>query len=945
VVASHQLKGKNRRGALTVKEAGQSRSEQFSLVLQVLLLLFTLLLSLDFWIAARSERAFEDFAEQTRAQTEEMAVRTEPRLFLNSRVLSLLRTNKSLLIGSAAKTCQQFKRVWDLDIAVYVFDALGNCAETGPTNPPHLWLMKNLYKGLTLPPGAERDLLRKHIDKKIPFAFGDGKDLDLLQAEKGKVIEVFANGKEGLLAWNSGPRGGSIVYCSNVPSDQTIFQRGRRAKTRSDPARSGFGYQGVFQFHDAAGAPDVQAGEVFRVLQRDKKTCGLYKMLWWVFQETNSGRIVFGAYSPPTTTYAETRGGLLCLGLAFGMFCAWGIIGGKWAAGLQLRKALIGLFLASALVPLVGAVLGAGQVVALQEHVAGVRISTGQQEILTGIIRGFEEFLNESETQFEKILACPGTGKDPHVIDTILQNLRRKGLLQKLTFRDAAGMALYTNTPEYSPDREALNRSLARVSIERYSPQRAAELPYKANAITDRLVQTNDMGFNELIKGYREFQIVQLGNHLLLRYYQLYPEQKGGVAHAEIRLPLFQGIRTYFRKKIRQRVAYDTLGMRVYAFHADTQRWTVPPPAHLRLPLEKLAFRSMMSGQVQRGHIQQGYRSGFAMSLFSQHLAGHCLVAFCSDRLLQKQASQFRTFFLVGLIVLLGALGFLSQSISRSLLEPLRDLEDGAGALLQRDFTFRLADAGNNEMGQLFRAFNDMMNESRDIQVAKIVQEGLIPREFPQEKSFCIQGKIWMASDLGGDCLDCFRLSDGRILFLVGDVAGHGVGSALLMAFARAVTFHWSEGNSLTPGLLVTELDRSLRQRQGSKDFLGLLCGILDPVSHTAEITMQGQVYPLLLRADGREEWIESRKDVAQTIRFAPGDALICCTDGFIEARNEHQEPLGIERFATQARQTRSADPFAWFSRFPAFLEQWAGQRREDDMTLLLMQRKEDSGS
>lgn len=87
-------------------------------------------------------------------------------------------------------------------------------------------------------------------------------------------------------------------------------------------------------------------------------------------------------------------------------------------------------------------------------------------------------------------------------------------------------------------------------------------------------------------------------------------------------------------------------------------------------------------------------------------------------------------------------------------------------------------------MARLFQTFNEMMAESRELQVARNVQEGLVPAKFPDIPGYSISGKIFTASDLSGDCLDGFRLPDGRFAFLVGDITGHGVAAALLMAFS-----------------------------------------------------------------------------------------------------------------------------------------------------------------
>ncbi|MBI3038329.1 SpoIIE family protein phosphatase [bacterium] len=605
----------------------------------------------------------------------------------------------------------------------------------------------------------------------------------------------------------------------------------------------------------------------------------------------------------------------------------------------------------------------------VDETLTGLRIGNAQNEALFSWAQEFEDFLSDANAEISKICQNPGSGLDKKMNYQILRNLQQKGFLCRLSFRDSAGNLLFSNSPETSPDREAFKRSIARTAVERYAPERKSELPYKGNAILDRLVKMDN--FLDMLTKPNLLQIVQIGEKPIVFYFKVYPDNKklgevasapsgasikgGQVAYMELQLPLKRAVVNYFRKKIAQRKTCENLGLRFFAFDIHSFSWTFSPPKYLQKELTQLALRSWITGQSQILHFMEKRASGFWISLYSPQLADYCLVAYCSDFPLTEQTEKSWKTIIIGGLATLTLLFLLGRAISENLLAPLNHLESGAQALIGQNFNFRLPDSGHNEIGMLFHAFNDMMNDTYDLELARQVQEGLIPTEFPKDDRYFIDGKILMASDLGGDCLDCFRLSDGRIFFLVGDVSGHGAASALIMAFARAITFHWSNRQQLSPAALASELDQSLRQRD-STTFLGLVSAILDPVHHFVDITVHGQIYPLHLRKNGAFNWIGGlenppgvgRRDKNFSVKrvfLAPGDALICMTDGFVEARNSQQEQIGHDRFIQWAKNSRCENASTWLQALLKSHAQWADCHREDDLTLLIITRKEAAGA
>jgi serine phosphatase RsbU (regulator of sigma subunit) len=933
-----------------------NRGESFRFFLFFLILFGGFFLGFEFYLEAKSDQAWEEYVDSAVSETQTVAVQNEPDLFIRQRVLPFLKRGSGFGRIALAHACEVFQKTWGIPVSFFRFDRQGNLLEKAPHDAPQVWLLKNLYKGLHLSSGSGLDAIQKQITKKIQFVFGDDKDLETIKSKKGRIIEVFAGGQEGFLAWNSTRHGGLIAYCARLPDEVTVFnhQEVRVRSLKSFAGKrlaAGFGHQGGGQFVSTRETDDRQAAEAYAFLRDKKQSAGAFQGFWWVFQETHSGRIWFGMFPPFAKPFLYLRGGLMLAGAGTCVFMGWLLFSTPMISRFSLKHLLLGLFLTSAVVPLVGVAIGSVGLVGVYENRVGMQIGVTQHAMLQDFAGGFEGFLIESAGKISRILENPGSGRDALRNAEMERGLKRRGFLSSFFLRDVAGNLLHSNVPMYSADRETLNRSVAREAVERHCPQRKAELPYKGNIMTDKLVKANDMGIVEILENPKVLADIVLGNTPLLFYFQVYPELVGGPGVAEIRQPLLEGVTNYLRRKGRDRRATRFSGQTVYALNLETLDWTIAPPPFLKTRFRNLAFRSMISKQAQAMRFCAGFHRGFALSIHFPKLAEHCLVAVTSDSFLVREIRTRWEYCFSGAVLLAACLMLLSRHVSAGLLLPLASLGDGAAALIARDFRFRLPGGNSGEMDRLFRGFNEMMNDTFDLQMAKQVQERMLPIEFPQIEGYSLFGKIFMASNLGGDCLNCNRLDDGRILFLIGDISGHGMASALLMAFSRAITFHASRQGHTSPSSLATQLDMALRRRHGGKEFLGAICGILDPVSHAIEFTVQGHIFPLFLKPDGSGEWVgkpnlplgrgkPGRTFTCLRRELVPGEVFLGITDGFVEAKDETGEMIGFGRVATWLHETRSSKPEEWVATMMKRHAGWSGGHQDDDITILIVERR-----
>ncbi|MEN8373889.1 MAG: GAF domain-containing SpoIIE family protein phosphatase [Gemmatimonadota bacterium] len=118
---------------------------------------------------------------------------------------------------------------------------------------------------------------------------------------------------------------------------------------------------------------------------------------------------------------------------------------------------------------------------------------------------------------------------------------------------------------------------------------------------------------------------------------------------------------------------------------------------------------------------------------------------------------------------------------------------------------------------------------ARDMELAHHLQAKLLPdsREFADLAE--VAARSVPAESIGGDLYQLFRLQDGRIGVMIGDVSSHGVGAALIMALTMsALAVHARESSA--PGKVLARVYETLRDELESTEmYLTLFYGVIQP--------------------------------------------------------------------------------------------------------------------
>lgn len=210
---------------------------------------------------------------------------------------------------------------------------------------------------------------------------------------------------------------------------------------------------------------------------------------------------------------------------------------------------------------------------------------------------------------------------------------------------------------------------------------------------------------------------------------------------------------------------------------------------------------------------------------------------------------------------------------------------------------------------QLIRSRARLERMQRDIMAkemsdAREIQLNWLPKGGCMTDTLHVAAMNQPATHISGDLYNWFALDNGRIVVTIGDVTGHGMSAAFLMATTQLLV------RNIMPrvahaGDCLNEINKQLLQQSFNGQFVTLLICVIDPCRGTMEIANAGHLPPLIGQG-GHFETLQLEPQLvlgvndesayfSERFELMPGQSIVLYTDGAIDA----QRPDG-ERFSTE---------------------------------------------
>jgi sigma-B regulation protein RsbU (phosphoserine phosphatase) len=231
---------------------------------------------------------------------------------------------------------------------------------------------------------------------------------------------------------------------------------------------------------------------------------------------------------------------------------------------------------------------------------------------------------------------------------------------------------------------------------------------------------------------------------------------------------------------------------------------------------------------------------------------------------------------------------------------------------------------------------------------AHAIQQHLLTQESGVVAHADVSAACRQAHAVGGDFFDYRCLPEGELGIAIGDVAGKGLGAALLAANLQATLRAEARRAPSELAGVIANVNHHFHEASLEEDYATLFYATFDPATRILKYVNAGHNPPLVRRADGNMEWLETGGapvGLFQSwmyeegfVELNPGDVLVAYTDGIVEAQDVFGEDWGAGRLPEILELAGHETAAEINTRIWKAVDRFAaraGQR--DDMTVLVL--------
>ena len=254
------------------------------------------------------------------------------------------------------------------------------------------------------------------------------------------------------------------------------------------------------------------------------------------------------------------------------------------------------------------------------------------------------------------------------------------------------------------------------------------------------------------------------------------------------------------------------------------------------------------------------------------------------------------------------------------------------------------------ENKRLFREALEKQKLEEELELAKDIQQNLLPKEIPQMKRFEIAATSISSKQVGGDYFDIIKKDDRHHYIAIGDVSGKGVPATLLMAnlqaFLKSICTQNVEISDATGTInnLVTE-------NTTDGKFITFFWGILDDETGSLTYVNAGHNPPLLVR-NGEIRYLDKGGIIfgvmptimpyaSETVELQDDDLIVLFTDGVTEAKNPEDDEFSDEKLESLVKEAASGNAGQVLEKIREEVHKFAnGAFQSDDITIIVVKVK-----
>ncbi len=257
------------------------------------------------------------------------------------------------------------------------------------------------------------------------------------------------------------------------------------------------------------------------------------------------------------------------------------------------------------------------------------------------------------------------------------------------------------------------------------------------------------------------------------------------------------------------------------------------------------------------------------------------------------------------------------------------------------------------ENARLYKSEVEKQKIERDLDLARKIQQGLLPQCLPNIGGLDICGEMIPAMQVGGDYYDLIQISDSKLFVVVGDVSGKGLSASLYMTKLQTmIKLHCSDDKS--PKEILIDINKRIYTEMDKSWFVTITLALFDLEKGTLTFCRAGHM-PVLQATNGTiqsfrtqglgvglERGIVFEKSlIEEEIKLSPGQIYAFFTDGVTEAMNEKNELFGDENLNSILKNKTRARSAEIVNEIWSSVNSFRGKAEvNDDMTMVVVKVK-----
>ncbi|MGI6445153.1 MAG: SpoIIE family protein phosphatase [Candidatus Ozemobacteraceae bacterium] len=761
--------------------------------------------------------------------------------------------------------------------------------------------------------------------------------------ERNSIIPIVTKFTAGGIYWNSEDNdesSGIMIVFWQIPKDEYIIKRVIEAESHK--------YADVFV---AQSEKDALNKDIFRRLNvlKEKNIVENKEKIW---NSVNYKDYFLTASTPVTENYQSICGNIVTITVLSALLAlllyAYYVFTKE--ISISIKYKIAGLFFTAFLVAFGGFIYLGNLYIEDKQKSLIVKASNYSRSLLTRIDELFKsDNINFDSKCFDICLKAVDYENTNSL--AALKMLMDSDELVSVEVRNASDSSLIFsfNHEIIYEDLQNVYEIVARLSLDNRFKSNLSE---HSDKVMVEFITNPEIGLSPVIKQDNKTHLILFGSMPLASYWTLIPKNGEKLfVSVLIMANKFMGARVI--EKFNEFNDSSLFAPYQVAF-ANNRTGDVFPDFLIEIPsFEIFNEQVYFSENLTESVFESDNKKFLITAQRSRQTRDFCFYSLYPLEKIDSEILLTKLYFVLGLLFFTITASLAGKMLTDFFIVPIYSLAEGVEAISKRNISYRISYSQSDEFGDLAERFNRMIADLKEMELAQDVQNSLLPSDVPNPEGYEIAFSNKMAAAVGGDYFDVFMCDNDKLCIIIGDVSGHGVSSALVMAMAKATLYHgFKENKNLVE--LFAELNKVINyyfSKPPVRKMITLFACLIDVSTGLGTFVNAGHNFPLLLKNDLSVEELsavhlpigvskKTPKLQPATFEIKSGEGILFYTDGIVEVCSVDKEQYGYERFKSSLHSSYGMSAVSVIEKTVENYSAWlAGNEPDDDYTLVYLKR------